>query len=171
MPNYRGHLVGGATTYGIVVATLIATRPSFEPRIDDLAVWLIMCLLGSLFPDVDIRSKGKHIFYHFLLLIMIIALISKNWNAILFIVLTALFPHFARHRGTMHSIWFILAAPFLIITGLTIFYGNTIITPAFGCYIFFVAGALSHLVLDFGLVRLIKRAIPKKRIRHRRKRH
>ncbi len=163
MPNYRGHLVGGAVTYGIVVAALVTTRPAFHPRIDDLILWLIMCLLGSLFPDVDIRSKGKHIFYHFLLLIMIVALITKNWNAIWFIGFAALFPYFMRHRGAMHSIWFIFAAPFLAIAGLTLFYGNKIITPAFGCYIFFVAGALSHLILDFGFIRLIKRAIPKRK--------
>lgn len=163
MPNYRGHLVGGAITYGIVTVALVTTHPTFHPRLDDLVLWLIMCLLGSLFPDIDIRSKGKHIFHHFLLLISIVALITKNWYALWFIAVMALFPLLTSHRGAMHSIWFIFVAPFLIITGLTIFYGNKIITPAFGCYIFFVAGALSHLILDFGLVRLIKRAIPKRK--------
>ena len=170
MPNYKGHLIGGAVTYGAVVAALVTTRPAFHTRIDDLALWLIMCLLGSLFPDVDIRSKGKYIFYHFLLFITIISLVSKNWNALWFVLFMSIFPHYMRHRGTMHSIWFICAAPFLLVAGLAVFYGNKIITPAFGCYIFFVAGALSHLILDFGFVRLFKRAFPKRKKWHRSRR-
>lgn len=156
MPNYKGHLIGGAVTYGLVVGALIVCLNQRVFHFEDLIIWLMMCLLGCLFPDIDIRSKGQKIFYRFLLIITIMVLLSKRFDVLALVTFAAIFPSFVSHRGMMHNIWFIVTIPFLAVVALS-YYTTGIIPHAAMCYLFFVAGALSHVILDFGPIRLVKR--------------
>lgn len=161
MANYQGHLIGGAVTYAILITATFWSHHGCRYHFEDLVVWFIMCLLGSLFPDIDIRSKGQKIYYRFLLILTIIALVTKKWDVLSLITFAALFPAFVTHRGVMHRVSFIITAPFLAVVAFA-HYDNSIVPTAFGCYLFFVAGALSHLALDFGPRRLFGRSFARK---------
>lgn len=165
MSNYQGHLLGGAATYTILVSVAFLKNPSVNYyHFEDLLIWFIMCLLGALFPDIDIRSKGQKIYYRFLLILTMLTIVTKKWDVLSLVTFAALFPAFVTHRGLMHRVSFIITIPFLVVVGLA-HYNNTIVPTAFGCYIFFVAGALSHLVLDFGPLRLLHRSFTIKKDR------
>jgi hypothetical protein len=168
MSNYQGHLIGGAVTYTLLISGTLWSAPSCNYYFEDLLIWFIMCLLGSLFPDIDIRSKGQKIYYRFLLILTIVALITKKWDVLSLITFAALFPAFVTHRGLMHQVSFIITAPFLAVVALSR-YDTSIVPTAFGCYIFFVAGALSHLVLDFGPRRLFLRSLDLKKSKYSRR--
>ena len=64
MPNYKGHIAGGVITYLVVLYCIKYTNPSVHTVLQGL----VFCLFGSLFPDVDVKSKGQKIFYYLLLI-------------------------------------------------------------------------------------------------------
>ena len=59
MPNYKGHIVGGTVTYLVVLQVIKHAQPNIHVVLQGL----VFCLLGSLFPDIDVKSKGQKIFY------------------------------------------------------------------------------------------------------------
>lgn len=163
MPNYRGHLVGGVFTYLVMIA--IATKTCFpiSLKINTLISWFIALLLGSLFPDIDVISVGQKFFFYFIFVTTVIVILLQEWNLLFFLGLAAFFPLCIRHRGIMHHPLFVITTPLLIPVAINyyqpaFFNGIIIIT------LFFIAGAMSHLILDFGLVKVIKLLCLLKRI-------
>ena len=65
MSNYRGHLIGACIVYSVIIFVLSFHTKSFIT----LTEWLLCTLLGSLFPDIDTKSKGQKLFYRFTFLI------------------------------------------------------------------------------------------------------
>jgi hypothetical protein len=57
MPGYRGHLVGGTVAFALVC---VITNPPFS-AIGRSELLLLTCL-GSLFPDIDTKSRGQRYF-------------------------------------------------------------------------------------------------------------
>ena len=55
MPGYRAHLAGGLTVYGITIYLL----RSYCGSVFIAAEWMLFTLAGSLFPDIDTKSKGQ----------------------------------------------------------------------------------------------------------------
>jgi hypothetical protein len=152
MPNYKGHLAGGAVFYTIAFLVLTFT---YKPTIVTSIEWLLFTLMGALFPDVDIRSKGQKLFYWLLGFIFLYAW----WNHHLFVfpILSAigLVPLLVKHRGIFHRLWFII----LLSVGLAFLACQ----GAPNCYriimfdtLFFLVGAISHLWLDLGLRRMFR---------------
>lgn len=150
MPNYQGHLVGGAIC---AAPLLVATHYAYPLH----PLWgislLLSCMLGALFPDVDTKSKGQRIYYYTLTALIIVLAFERKFDYILLLLPIILLPLIVRHRGLFHKLWFILA----VMAGAT-FYACAS-WPALKLLIvlhslFFTAGAISHLYLDLGFKRL-----------------
>lgn len=150
MPNYKGHLVGGFVMYCMALF-LLALSPSVLTAIE----WLLFALLGSLFPDIDIHSKGQKIFYRVLLILFGIVLIKQRFSSLLILCCVALLPQVVRHRGIFHTVWFVIGIPMSLV--LYTWYCS----PVYFDIVrwdatFFMLGALSHLWLDLGFKRMFK---------------
>ena len=157
MASYKGHLIGGTVAFGAVyyTTTRLLAHPPYPTKIFFFA--LICCLLGSLFPDVDTKSLGQRLFYGLLTTAIIATIITQRWRPLAALSLVSVFPMLVHHRGIMHSIWFVLTVPLSI--PLVIWYQN----PSFNqtawlIYGYFVAGAISHLFLDYGVTNTFKRS-------------
>jgi hypothetical protein len=73
MPSYRVHLIGGFLTYLAVLQGIKHMDISGFV----IAQGLLFCLLGALFPDIDVKSKGQKIFYSILLCLLFWLLYKK----------------------------------------------------------------------------------------------
>src|SRR5438309_2217826 len=62
MPGYKGHLVGGTVAFGLLFFALVGVVVR-QPSMLIAGEWLLFALAGSLFPDIDIKSKGQKYFY------------------------------------------------------------------------------------------------------------
>ncbi|GMU19844.1 MAG: metal-dependent hydrolase [Candidatus Babeliales bacterium] len=151
MSNYKGHLAGGIFVYLLSIYFVVNSQIiSFATALE----WLLFCLLGSLFPDVDIKSKGQKIFYWIVLILGAILLFNKRGHALLILGVLAIFPLLVRHRGTTHRLWFVIVVPALV-AWLACQYWPGCTSIIFYDTLFFIIGAISHLWLDFGLRRLL----------------
>lgn len=151
MPNYKTHLAGGLFAYLVSLYAVISVRPvTFALCLE----WLLFCLAGSLFPDVDIKSKGQKIFYWIVLILGTFLLFHKRGQALIILGALSLFPLLVRHRGIFHKLWFIIVVPSLI-AWLACSYWPTCSTIIYYDTLFFIVGAISHLWLDLGLRRLL----------------
>ncbi len=163
MPNYRGHLIGGTLIY-ILIVIIIANAYTFIPlKTNTLIPWLGALLLGSLFPDIDIRSTGQKIFYSVLFIATTLTIFLKHWNMLIILLLLALFPLCTRHRGIAHHPLFVIAIPLLVPATIK-YYNPAFFNDTLTITLFFIAGAMSHLILDFGLVKVTKLLFWQRRI-------
>lgn len=152
MANYKKHLVGGGIAYFIV---LLFIFPRYHAPITTAAEWLLFSLAGSLFPDIDIKSKGQRYFYWLILLILILLLYSERYIALSVISIAATIPMLSKHRGLFHKIWFLIGAP------VGVWYIAALNYPSlsqalFFDMVFFIVGALSHLYLDVGFKKMLR---------------
>lgn len=151
MPNYKGHLIGGAVAFAIVICFIFNNNVNFITGLE----WLCFTLLGSLFPDIDIKSKGQKIFYKVLFCVLIFLAFKKQLSAIALISLLSFIPLLVRHRGMCHQLWFVITVPFAVAVCCNLFfphYYSIILWDA----IFFTVGAISHLWLDVGFRRMVR---------------
>jgi len=151
MPGYRMHLVGGAAAY----LSLLLLCSWLNPTIPTAFEWLGFCLIGSLFPDIDIGSKGRYVFYRIFLIFLLVFLIRENKMALCLLSVLMLLPMLVTHRGLFHLWWFVTGVPFLVACLCSCSYASckqAFMLDAF----FFAAGALSHLYLDLGLRRMMR---------------
>lgn len=154
MPNYRTHLIGGFVIYCILI---LGTQvwSNYILSITLLAQWLVSCLLGSLFPDIDTKSKIQRIFYVVLLGIFILLTAHGNTKVFIAASFLGLIPLLVNHRTIFHRPLFLCALALTIAAILTKY--NTISSfLAFSNACFFIAGALSHIWLDMGLKRMLR---------------
>jgi membrane-bound metal-dependent hydrolase YbcI (DUF457 family) len=150
MPSYKGHLIGSAATFFIVhhMTTNVIKHTKYLPK--ELFLAAAFCALGSLFPDIDIKSVGQKIFYLLLTAITLVSIAVKQWSVLPLFSLMGIFPIFIKHRGITHTIWFVTLAPFLIYLAIAAYApGKSRI--AWLAYMYFASGALSHLLLDYAL--------------------
>ncbi len=157
MPNFQGHLVGGAVSFALVFGILLYAaiplpRTPFGP-----VYWLMFTMLGSLFPDIDIHSKGQRLLYMGLLVGCMWAIMGQHWRMLFMFTSATFFPIAASHRGVTHHLWFIIFVPLALLLTLGSYYPS-IKEVGLYPYLFFVTGALSHLILDFGPTRFIARS-------------
>jgi len=152
MPNCRKHLIGGV---GAGVVLLIVLQRLQPISLLGLGEGLICALAGSLFPDIDIKSKGQKYFYCVILLVMIVLIIKHQFSLLATCSVMAVVPMLVRHRGIFHRLWFVILFP------LTVWYVISLSVPAISEIIlfdafFFIAGSISHLWLDFGFWRMLQ---------------
>ena len=143
MANYKGHLFGGIIAY-VLVAIMVSSYCLCAKFIGN---GLLFALAGSLFPDVDIKSKAQKIFYFLIFLSMAVLLIQKKETLAVFLGLISFLPLFVKHRGLFHKFWFILLLT-IVVTLFICINSPTYREPTINYAIFFTAGAISHLFLD-----------------------
>jgi hypothetical protein len=143
MPGYRVHLAGGLVLYGITIYLL----RSFCGSIFVAAEWLVFALVGSLFPDLDTKSKGQGYLYQILLIALIILAIQRKFLVMAFLSIAAVIPIIASHRGLFHSLAFIVGFA-TVVALIVLFYAPEYRYVVMFDAIFFIVGAFSHLSLD-----------------------
>ncbi len=144
MPGYKAHIVGGVMTFAAISFVL---NNYLQPLPVVAFQWLGATILGALFPDVDIKSKGQGIFYKGMLVCLVLLLWKRQ--AYLFVIMSflALVPVLVRHRGLFHQVWFVIIMPL----GIAFLVGQSFPVHSIALLqtaSFFCAGALSHLILD-----------------------
>ena len=151
MPNYKGHLVGALGAYAAAVLLFSLTRAP----VPVLAQGLLFTCLGGLFPDIDTKSKGQKIFYIFFVCAIIGLIVYQQYHLLAFTSLMGSLPLLVSHRGLFHNIWFM----FVLIMGssivlVSLFPSLSASIVRNGC--FFSLGVFSHLLLDFGFMRVFR---------------
>ncbi|HXW85832.1 MAG TPA: metal-dependent hydrolase [Candidatus Bathyarchaeia archaeon] len=148
MPGYRGHIVGGCCIYGILVV-LLPLLPSVS--ITTYLEWLLCAVAGALFPDVDIKSRGQKYFYYCVLCVVGVCIIQQSFVGLAVCSLGAVVPLISRHRGMFHAWWFVFFVPMIFWLCIKNVWPHLAV-PLWYDMIFFIAGAISHIVLDKKMV-------------------
>jgi len=144
--NYRGHILGGIVSY----ALMLFIFKIFHYPLDAMhnLQWFLFCILGSLFPDIDTKSKIQLWIYRlFILFYFLLLLINPTYYMLIFISILAVLPLIVRHRGIFHNPWFLIMLT-LFIVGIIYFTRPDMIQETAFNALFFIAGTLSHLLLD-----------------------
>lgn len=152
MPGYKMHLVGGTVAFWLL---LYATKAA-DASVLTYAEWYCWALFGSLFPDIDTKSKGQKLFYSALVVVLVYLLIKRAMLLFPFLSLMGLLPLLTNHRGLFHRVWFVVLCPLMLIWYAKM-YAATYVLSTTWAMLFFGVGALSHLLLDFGPVRMWRR--------------
>ena len=150
MPNYKGHLFGATSIFAI----LFFICALYKFSILEVSGWFAAILLGSLFPDIDTKSKGQKIFYGLVFGSVLFLIFFDQWLSASFIGLFSFIPILAKHRGIFHKLWFngllVLSGIFILIQVFPNYDSLIIINGAF-----FFLGIFSHLWLDLGFKRAV----------------
>ena len=155
MPGYKAHLTGGLAAFGITYAAVTVTKTVVVLSIIPVIGWLLCTLAGSLFPDIDIKSKGQKYFYWLVLVSLIYFTYHKQFMPLALLAIAATIPMLVKHRGIFHNIWFLIGGLGALSYTLMLYmpkYEQTILIHT----LFFLAGALSHVWLDVGFVRMFR---------------
>lgn len=153
MPGYKAHLVGGALVFAVTYYTTTSLGYQHSPLM--ATALLGLSLLGSLFPDLDVSSKIQRLFYFCVIGAFIGFLLAHQWNLLLTTAGLALIIGVLRHRTILHHPLFLtlLPLPFIYYLSNNNFSTTSTLFPS----LFFVIGAWSHLLLDFGLPKSFKK--------------
>ena len=158
MSGYRTHFT---TAAWCGVAMIVATH-YHVPRLGWLSLAngarIITAMLGGLFPDIDIKSKGQQLLFAIVIPLLIAALLAKKVVFSILLSSIGIIPPLLPHRGITHHLWFSFLAP-AVGPFLVYMYCPEHLAFAIDLYCFFVVGALSHLVLDYGPKALFLRSI------------
>jgi hypothetical protein len=146
MPRYQAHLWCNAFVY-MMVMTFIA---HYHFRLPATYIELLLCSsLGSLFPDIDIKSKGQQISYVILVMLLVCLLCGKQCVVAALVGIFALTPLLVPHRGVFHRLWFItgltIVMVFVLLQLMPMYHERILVNG-----IFFLMGATTHLILDGG---------------------
>lgn len=148
MSNYKTHAFGGVVACCMVLYVLVFFKIISFPSPIQVVLWLVCCVSGSLFPDVDIKSRGQRYFYRALALLLLVCISRGNFIAVSACSVIAVLPLLVKHRGLFHELWFLVAAPCSagwFLCSMFPQYRATILLSV----LFFVMGCMSHLWLDF----------------------
>lgn len=155
MPNYKVHVVGGIAAG---VGTMMLTGSWEHASMPTVIEYVGCCVLGSLFPDIDIKSKGQKIFYVALTASLLVVLWLHKTGWFIALSMLGMVPLLLRHRGLTHHPWFVG-----VCTGIPAFYlYHNSHVPFSGLaidLIYFAIGAFSHMALDFGLFNFCRKAL------------
>lgn len=159
MPGYKGHITGALVAFAVYAAVLayvvlvelipVPLDPAGAPvrtLMYSIAL-LVLAVLFGLWPDVDIDSKGRRIFYGLFLIVDVYLIITGRFEAAAYLGLFAILPAVGKHRGWTHTWWAMLLVPSPL---LIVPYLNLPETPWIGLpfYLAAVVGYFSHLLLD-----------------------
>ena len=159
MSGYKGHIYGALVAFGAYAAVLtyvvvaewmpLPMNPLDAPLAAALygAALLVLTVLFGLWPDVDIDSKGRRIFYGLFFIVDVYLIITGRFQAAAYLGLFAILPAVGKHRGWTHTWWAMLVVPSPLVV---VPYLNLPDTPWVGApfYAAAVIGYLSHLFLD-----------------------
>jgi len=157
MSGYRTHFTTAAGCALIIIGYQHAALPWWAWLSLTNGARIIASILGGLFPDIDIKSKGQQLLYAIVIPLLVASLLAKKIVFSILLSALGILPPLLPHRGITHHIWFCFTAP-LIGPGLVYVYCPQFIELAIDLYSFFVVGALSHLILDYGPIGLVSRS-------------
>lgn len=144
MANYRGHIWGGFLAFALIIFFAV---PHYHPSALTMLEWLLFAIAGALFPDIDIKSKGQKYFYRIMLVLFVVLALNNHYRYLAIISILSITPLLVKHRGIFHQLWFVVSLP------LAMWYAIALKYPAmrgslFVSVLFFIAGTISHLLLD-----------------------
>src|SRR5438445_7190288 len=113
MPGYKGHLVGGTVAFGLLFFALVGVVVR-QPSMLIAGEWLLFTLAGSLFPDIDIKSKGQKYFYYVVFLLFLFLIYQQQFQLLSCISCITITPMLSRHRGIFHNKCFLIAMPLIV---------------------------------------------------------
>ena len=169
MPGYRTHATAALGCAALIVAYTHSDTPCIEWLSLTNGTRLIAGIIGGLFPDIDIKSKGQQLLYAIIIPLLVAALLAKQVVFSILLSGLAIIPPLLPHRGITHNTWFTLIAP-LSGPALVWVYCPQYLWQAFDLLLYFTAGCLSHILLDYGLIAFIRsffsgKSVARKRIR------
>ena len=144
MPSYRGHVAAGCCVY---VGTFFVARDAMHCLPVHWVELLIFTIIGSLFPDVDTKSKGQQLVYALSFLLIILLIAQSYTLAALAISLCCFLPLLGKHRGIFHDPLFLMCGigcACIILLQNFPHYKMRILYDT----LFFVCGVASHIALD-----------------------
>ncbi|MFC1716935.1 metal-dependent hydrolase [Candidatus Poribacteria bacterium] len=80
-----------------------------------IVVISIICIVASLFPDIDIKSKSQRIVYAILLAVNAAMLVSGKYVECAILGIATQVPMLTRHRGIFHSYWMAAMLPTIVL--------------------------------------------------------
>lgn len=147
MPNYKTHLAAGAVSFLLLMHTVAAYLPTFTLPVELLPLGLLLSLVGSIFPDIDVPSKMQKWFFMVCIIGILGAIFTKNHALLASLGISILFVAFLTHRTITHKPFFLLLLG-LIPLSFTIYYLPSQAIPGAALYLYFTLGCLSHVALD-----------------------
>lgn len=148
--NYKSHLIVSFVCFCILVIILLLSPFHQTASFKDMSLWLIICLFGSLAPDLDYRYSKIHEWSCIGSIFSggVIYLLTHEIYQAVIITMLLLFIIFSlsklKHRGIMHhSPGLIMFAILLYVVFYLMNFTSPIIITMFGSI-----GYLSHLVTD-----------------------
>lgn len=158
MADYKGHLNGAliaaavylAATVAIVVVYALYDHLSWVEALAYPVGMTALVVLFGLWPDVDLDSKGRRIFYNIFFAVDLFLIVTERFEAAAYLGLFAILPALGAHRGWTHTWWAMLLVPSPLLVAPYLYLPDTpfIGVPFYGAA---VVGYFSHLLLD-GLV-------------------
>jgi hypothetical protein len=155
MPGYKGHIVGGVFAFALVYFFLFVMCVYVYPCVFAFEL-LCMTVLGALFPDIDIKSKGQRYFYLFLFLFSLFLLITQRYFVAAIVGISGMVPLIGPHRGIFHNPIFLIGLVASLWLLLYLLFGAQVFCIRYHI-VFFISGMLSHVWLDFGTKRFLKK--------------
>lgn len=155
MPGYKGHLSGGLIAFGITYVAITAHQLVMVTNMIPVIGWLACTMAGSLFPDIDVKSKGQNFFYWCILIVLMYFTYCQQFMPLAYVSIASMLPMLVKHRGIFHNIWFLIGGLGAMSYALVLYmpkYEQTIVIHT----LFFLAGVISHLWLDVGFVRMLR---------------
>lgn len=146
MPGYKTHVGGGVVAYVgalALVASCFVLRPTLRTSLE----WFFFSVFGSLFPDVDTKSKGQILFYQAVTLWLLFLLWAWQLAAFIWVALIAMIPVLVNHRGLFHRVWFVVFISFASAFFFAQWYPSYRSMLMFDAF-FFSVGAISHILFD-----------------------
>jgi membrane-bound metal-dependent hydrolase YbcI (DUF457 family) len=144
VPSYREHIGIGFCVF--VVSYVLLCRQLMYSSLQWAELGLCI-LLGSLFPDIDTKSKGQQLVYALSIILIVTLVLQKKVFAASLIALCCLLPLVTKHRGLFHDPWFLtLSINSMSVVALLRFPHQT--SRIMADTLFFFLGVISHLVLD-----------------------
>lgn len=131
-----------------------------EERLVKGAVVVWLSVMFSLFPDIDIKSKGQLLFYRLFFVLDLVLIGVGRFREAALLGLLALIPILSRHRGWTHTIWAATLIPMPIVAVPLYAQGalsHDVLVEALPFYLGAVVGYLSHLAADGMLLRSRRR--------------
>jgi len=159
MPGYKTHLAG-AWIAAIFPLFMISAYILPQSRSLYLAA-LLGITFGTLFPDIDITSKGQKIFFILIASLILVSIITKNPFFGACIGFLGCIPLLSSHRGPFHSPIVVTA----VIASTALFLLKKIKYAHYLIIIFalsFWYGAMVHLILDSRFFKNLKHRKKKK---------
>ena len=157
MPGYKAHVGFAACLYAVLLAVSgLVGKQSVTLSFYKALEWFLCTVLGALFPDIDIKSKGQILFYECMVALLFFLWWKECRYLFVIVAFLALLPLLVHHRGLFHRPWFVISMPLVSALIAGHFYPR-LFDVFFVDACFFSIGALSHCFLDAFVTKVTKK--------------